>query len=62
MCLHSAKTVNLREAVEVSEEKIASLIREAVFLKPHSHNLTEKDNLDEFGFETENFSMCQIGG
>src|SRR3989338_8318661 len=62
VCLHSAKTVNLREAVEVSGEKTASLIREAVFLKPHSHNLTEKDNLDEFGFEKDNFSMCQIGG
>ena len=62
VCLHSAKTVNLREAVEVSEEKTASLIREAVFLKPHSHNLTEKDNLNEFGFEKDNFSMCQIGG
>ncbi len=62
VCLHSAKTVNLKKAIEDSEERIASLIREAVFLKPHSHNLTERDNLDEFGFETDNFSMCQIGG
>lgn len=62
VCLHSAKTVNLREAAQDSEEKTASLIREAVLLKPLSHNLTEKNNLDEFGFETENFSMCQIGG
>lgn len=69
-CLHSSKTRNLKEALDkgVSEEDLAKLIKEAVALKPKSHNLadyaTERAGaaVRRPNFESENFSMCQIGG
>ena len=69
-CLHSSKAVNLKEALEsgISEEGLAFLIEEAVALKPKSHNLsrylTKKQDSREASSdsESENFSMCQIGG
>lgn len=69
-CLHSSKTRNLKEALDkgVSEEDLAKLIKEAVALKPKSHNLADYAAervgaaVRQPNFESENFSMCQIGG
>ena len=41
-----------------SDEDLAMLIKEAVSLKPESHNLLNTP----LGVDSENFSMCQIGG
>ncbi|MBI3991103.1 MAG: GTP 3',8-cyclase MoaA [Candidatus Omnitrophica bacterium] len=59
-CLHSPKSVNLKEAMDrgVMDEDLAMLIREAVTLKPKSHHLQETP----IRIESEKFSMCQIGG
>ncbi len=60
-CLHSARHINLKEPLDkgVSEENLAGLIKEAVALKPKSHNLADYVPLDS---KADNFSMCQIGG
>lgn len=62
-CLHSSKTINLKDALErnASQEDLAELMREAVLLKPKSHHLFAHSTLRP-DFEPENFSMCQIGG
>lgn len=59
-CLHSPKSVNLKEAIDrgATDEDLAMLIREAVTLKPESHHLQKAP----IGIESEKFSMCQIGG
>jgi cyclic pyranopterin phosphate synthase len=59
-CLHSSRGVDLKAAIRNGSGKdvLAELIREAVGLKPKSHNLTEV----LVNGEAENFSMCQIGG
>lgn len=69
-CLHSAKTVDLKKAINEnnSEDALSMLIKEAIVLKPKSHNLPKQNLKDsdflnaDFGLEPENFSMCQIGG
>lgn len=69
-CLHSSKTINLKDALErnASQEDLAELIREAVLLKPQSHSLSDypTGRVNSINapsdFEPENFSMCQIGG
>jgi len=69
-CLHSAKTIDLKEALYENkpEGALAGLIKEAIELKPESHNLSEQNpyagdfSNAAFGIEPENFSMCQIGG
>ena len=69
-CLHSSKAVDLKEALErgISEEGLALLIKEAVALKPKSHNLINPPRGEPASFaapvdfESKNFSMCQIGG
>ena len=69
-CLHSAKITDLREGAEniKSEEGLISSIKEAITLKPKSHNLANPcfggGELSGVSFvlEEENFSMCQIGG
>lgn len=59
-CLHSSRHVDLKAALEAgaSEEEVAGLIREAVALKPESHNLSDRS----ISSDSDNFSMCQIGG
>jgi len=59
-CLHSSKYVDLKEALDkdASDEELADLIKEAVASKPKSHNLLYR----QLGHDSENFSMCQIGG
>ncbi|MBI5124591.1 MAG: GTP 3',8-cyclase MoaA [Candidatus Omnitrophica bacterium] len=59
-CLHSSKVVDLKKAMRgsVTNEKLRSLIKEAVATKPASHNLS----ISPLGWDSENFSMCQIGG
>ena len=59
-CLHSSRTVDLKSAMGkgCSDEDLAMLIKEAVSLKPESHNLLNTP----LGVDSENFSMCQIGG
>ena len=59
-CLHSSRTVDLKNAMEkgCSDKDLAMLIKEAVSLKPESHNLLNTP----LGVDSENFSMCQIGG
>jgi cyclic pyranopterin phosphate synthase len=59
-CLHSPKSVNLKEALRkgMDGEALAELIREAVSLKPASHNLLN----ESVSYAAEDFSMCQIGG
>lgn len=69
-CLHSAKTIDLKKALleNNSEAMLTGLIKEAIELKPKSHNLSEQKSYTgdfsnaAFGIEPENFSMCQIGG
>jgi cyclic pyranopterin phosphate synthase len=69
-CLHSAKTIDLKKALHENkpEGTLARLIKEAIGLKPKSHNLSEQNpyagdfSNATFGIEPENFSMCQIGG
>ncbi|MFA4842860.1 MAG: GTP 3',8-cyclase MoaA [Candidatus Omnitrophota bacterium] len=59
-CLHSSKSVNLKEAMEkgAQDEELSELIKEAAVLKPQSHRLNDRP----IRLESENFSMCQIGG
>lgn len=59
-CLHSSKSVDLKEAIDrgAQEEELVTLIRKAVALKERAHNLGD----EPIGIESENFSMCQIGG
>lgn len=59
-CLHSSMTVDLKNAMEkgYSDKDLAMLIKEAVSLKPEAHNLLNTP----IGIDSENFSMCQIGG
>ena len=59
-CLHSSTAINLKQPIRdgANDEKLAGLIRRSVALKPAKHNLWEKP----LGSDTENFSMCQIGG
>lgn len=59
-CLHSSKGVNLKAAIEkeATDIDLAILIKEAVSLKPISHNLLVRP----LSLDRENFSMCQIGG
>lgn len=59
-CLHSSRGVNLKNAIRKGADKdtLARLIKEAVCLKPESHNLTKAPA----DIQSENFSMCQIGG
>lgn len=69
-CLHSAKTIDLKKALSENEPEgtLSKLIKEAIELKPASHNLFEQNpdagnfSIAVFGIEPENFSMCQIGG
>lgn len=69
-CLHSSKTINLKDALErgASEENLAKRIKEAAALKPKSHNLADyvrkkENSLNAYpDSRLENFSMCQIGG
>lgn len=58
-CLHSSEGVDLKMAMAegASDPELASLIREAVVLKPESHNLPNVPLGD-----SKKFSMCQIGG
>lgn len=60
-CLHSPKTVNLKLAMDKggSDSQIAELFKQAVALKPASHNLLRETVLSD---DSEKFSMCQIGG
>ncbi|MDO8602931.1 MAG: GTP 3',8-cyclase MoaA [Candidatus Omnitrophota bacterium] len=59
-CLHSSKSVDLKAAMKngASDNDLAVLIRDAVNLKPRSHDLRAKPA----GVFSEDFSMCQIGG
>lgn len=59
-CLHSSMAINLKRSIRdrASDEVLAGLIRRSVALKPHMHNLWQ----EPLGRNTENFSMCQIGG
>ncbi len=59
-CLHSAMAIDLKSEMEkgASDEDLTMLIKEAVSLKPESHNLLN----EPLGVDSENFSMCQIGG
>lgn len=59
-CLICSEAVNLKDAIdkEASEQDLAKLIKEAVTLKPKSHNLPDT----ALSLYTERFSMCQIGG
>ena len=69
-CLHSSQTVNLKELLDkgAQDEDLIMPIREAVALKPKSHNLHNPSGCGgdlahtAFRLESENFSMCQIGG
>ena len=65
-CLHSSRTLNLKALLDrnAQEEELGQLIKEAVFLKPRAHNLAERSGLAHASLdsESENFSMCQIGG
>ncbi len=67
-CLHSAKSIDFKKASDGAEEALSALIKDAVYLKPQSHNLSDFSvkekglSLTPVGIDTENFSMCQIGG
>lgn len=69
-CLHSAKTIDLKKALneDNSEVMLARLIEEAISLKPQSHSLPQHNLYDPdfsplvFDTGSEGFSMCQIGG
>lgn len=59
-CLQSSQGIDLKKTlrkVPFQEEEVEKLIKESVFLKPHSHNLKQLP----LG-EGRDFSMCQIGG
>jgi cyclic pyranopterin phosphate synthase len=59
-CLQSSQGIDLKKALRklaFQEEEVENLIKESVFLKPRSHNLSQLP----LG-EGKNFSMCQIGG
>ena len=57
-CLASAKVIDLRPALEDTEnpDKLAELMRQAIFQKPKSHHFEEQN------FITEQKNMSQIGG
>ncbi|MBI5123919.1 MAG: GTP 3',8-cyclase MoaA [Candidatus Omnitrophica bacterium] len=59
-CLHSPRGIDLNKAMreEITDEGLGLLIEEAVAAKPASHNLS----MTPLGRNSENFSMCQIGG
>ena len=59
-CLHSPRSINLKERIEsgASNQDLAGLIQEAVLMKPESHNLQSAP----VDLNSEKFSMCQIGG
>jgi len=59
-CLHSPKAVNLKQAMDKlgSEQELALLFKEAVALRPSGHNLLNTP----LSINSDNFSMCQIGG
>ncbi|MDP3804696.1 MAG: GTP 3',8-cyclase MoaA, partial [Candidatus Omnitrophota bacterium] len=59
-CLHSPQGIDLNKAMreEITDEGLGLLIEEAVAAKPASHNLS----ILPLGRDSENFSMCQIGG
>lgn len=59
-CLHSSKGMDLKKAIErgATDADLAMLIKEAVALKPAAHNLCNMP----ISLDSENFSMCQIGG
>lgn len=59
-CLHSSETVDLKEAMEkqAGYQELSALIKKAAELKPHAHNLLNVPS----NVNSENFSMCQIGG
>lgn len=59
-CLHSSKAVNLKQAMDRggSEQELSLLIKEAVALRPQGHNLLDTP----LAINSDNFSMCQIGG
>ena len=59
-CLHSSKSINLKAALDIGmgEQDLSVLIKEAVALKPKSHNLLNVP----LGLDSKDFSMCQIGG
>lgn len=65
-CLHSSLTLNAKALLDrnAQEEELGQLIKEAVFLKPKAHNLAERSGLAHTSLDSqsENFSMCQIGG
>ena len=57
-CLASAKVIDLRPALGDTEnpDKLAELMRQAIFRKPKSHHFEEQN------FITEQKNMSQIGG
>lgn len=59
-CLHSPRGIDLRKVMreKITDEGLGLLIEEAVAAKPASHNLS----VTPLGRNSENFSMCQIGG
>lgn len=59
-CLHSARAVDLKPALEKGgrQEDLVSLIKQAAAFKPASHNLQQAPLAADTGI----FSMCQIGG
>ena len=59
-CLHSPLGVDLKNALAngITKDGLARLIKEAVALKPRSHNLKARP----IGFGVSDFSMCRIGG
>lgn len=65
-CLHSSRTINLKALLDrnAQEDELEQLIKEAVFLKPRAHNLAKPSELADtpLDSESDNFSMCQIGG
>ena len=57
-CLASAKVIDLRPALEDTEnpDKLAELMRQAIFQKPKSHHFEEQNP------EKSSETMNQIGG
>jgi len=59
-CLHSTKAVDLKKAMRdgTTDKELELLVKDAVAAKPASHNLS----VLPLGQNSEDFSMCQIGG
>lgn len=59
-CLHSPQGIDLKGPMreKITDEGLSLLIEEAVAAKPASHNLS----VMPLGQNSEDFSMCQIGG